>query len=205
MPRSKPHRHIPTGSPHACPAPSRLGSEDSHGRSSARAAKTFPIAASTPREIQAHPRFAFPLALPLSRRRHPYHKARQGGGAQHEDEDSHGKEHLREVARGNPRVPEAQGRRDPRGELGARLGQHRLHRHGRREARLRGHHHQVRGYDVPKEEPDQKSFERIAEAYLAEAEVEGLTSIRYDIVSLLVTGSEKTLLRQHKNVLNDGR
>ena len=63
----------------------------------------------------------------------------------------------------------------------------------------------MRGYDVPKEEPDQKSFERIAEAYLAEAEVEGLTSIRYDIVSLLVTGSEKTLLRQHKNVLNDGR
>lgn len=61
------------------------------------------------------------------------------------------------------------------------------------------------GYDVPKEEPDQKSFERIAEAYLAEAEVEGLTSIRYDIVSLLVTGSEKTLLRQHKSVLNDGR
>lgn len=116
-----------------------------HGRSSARAAKTFPIAASTPREIQAHPRFAFPLALPLSRRHHPYHKARQGSEAQHEDEDSHGKEHLPEVARGNPRVPEAQGRRDPGGELGARLGQHRLHCHGRRKARLRGHRHQVRG------------------------------------------------------------
>ena len=50
------------------------------------------------------------------------------------------------------------------------------------------------GYDVPKEEPDQKCFERIAAAYLAEAEVEGLTSIRYDIVSLLVAGSEKALL-----------
>ena len=35
--------------------------------------------------------------------------------------------------------------------------------------------------------------------------MEGLTSIRYDIVSLLVTGSEKALLRHHKNVLNDGR
>ncbi len=58
-------------------------------------------------------------------------------------------------------------------------------------------------YDMPKEEPDQERFERIAAAYLAESEVEGLTSIRYDIVSLLVVGSEKALLRHHKNVLND--
>ena len=55
------------------------------------------------------------------------------------------------------------------------------------------------GCDVPKEEPDQKRFERITEAYLAEAEVEDLTSIRYDIASLLVTGSKKALLRHHKN------
>ena len=61
------------------------------------------------------------------------------------------------------------------------------------------------GYDMPRKEPDQVRFERIAAAYLAEAEVEGLTSIRYDIVSLLVTGSEKALLRHHKNVLSDGR
>ncbi|WP_303133342.1 YraN family protein [uncultured Olsenella sp.] len=61
------------------------------------------------------------------------------------------------------------------------------------------------GHDMPREEPDQGRFERIAAAYLAEAEVEGLTSIRYDIVSLLVTGSEKALLRHHKNVLSDGR
>ena len=39
----------------------------------------------------------------------------------------------------------------------------------------------------------------------AKAEAEGLTSIRYDIVSLLVTGPEKALLRRHKNVLSDGR
>lgn len=51
------------------------------------------------------------------------------------------------------------------------------------------------GYNMPKEEPDQERFERIAATYLAEAEVEGLTSIRYDIMSLLVTGSEKALLR----------
>ena len=61
------------------------------------------------------------------------------------------------------------------------------------------------GHGMPREEPDRERFERIAAAYLAEAEVEGLTSIRYDIVSLLVTGSEKALLRHHKNVLNDGR
>ncbi len=79
------------------------------------------------------------------------------------------------------------------------------HRRGRREARLRGNRHQVRGYDVPKEEPDQERFERIAAAYLAESEVEDLTSIRYDIVSLLATGPERILLRHHKNVLNDGR
>ena len=61
------------------------------------------------------------------------------------------------------------------------------------------------GHGMPREEPDRERFERIAATYLAEAEVEGLTSIRYDIVSLLVTGSEKALLRRHKNVLNDGR
>lgn len=43
------------------------------------------------------------------------------------------------------------------------------------------------GYDMPRKEPDQEHFERIAAAYLAEAKMEGLTSIRYDIVSLLVT------------------
>ena len=61
------------------------------------------------------------------------------------------------------------------------------------------------GYDMPKERPDQERFERISAVYLAESEMEGLTSIRYDIVSLLVTSSEKALLRHHKNALNDGR
>ena len=61
------------------------------------------------------------------------------------------------------------------------------------------------GYDMPREESDQERFERIAAAYLVESEVEGLTSIRYDIVSLLVTGSEKALLRHHRNILNGGR
>ena len=60
-------------------------------------------------------------------------------------------------------------------------------------------------YDIPKEEPDQERFGRIAAVYPAEAEAEELTSIRNDIVSLLVTNSEKALLRHRKNVLNDGR
>lgn len=60
-------------------------------------------------------------------------------------------------------------------------------------------------YDTPQEEPDRERFERIAAAYLAGAEMEGLTSIRYDIVSLLVVGSEKALLRHHHNVLNERR
>ncbi len=41
--------------------------------------------------------------------------------------------------------------------------------------------------------------------HLGLGEVEGLTSIRYDIVSLLVIGSEKVFLRHHKKVLNDRR
>ena len=61
------------------------------------------------------------------------------------------------------------------------------------------------GHGMPKEEPDQERFERIAVACLAESEVEDLTSICYDIVSLLVTDSEKAFLRHHKNVLNDRR
>ena len=61
------------------------------------------------------------------------------------------------------------------------------------------------GFDMPREELDQKHFERIATAYLAKSKVEGLASIRHDIVSLLMTGSEKVLLRHHKNVLSDGR
>ncbi len=39
-------------------------------------------------------------------------------------------------------------------------------------------------YDMPKEELDQERFERIAAAYLAESEVEGLTSIRFLLLRL---------------------
>ena len=42
-------------------------------------------------------------------------------------------------------------------------------------------------------------------AYLAGAEVEVLTNIRHDIVSLLVVSSKKALLRHHHNILNERR
>ena len=63
------------------------------------------------------------------------------------------------------------------------------------------------GCDMPKEEPDQERFERIAAAYLAEAGMEGLHqhSLRHREPAGYITGSEKALLRHHKNVLNDGR
>ena len=40
------------------------------------------------------------------------------------------------------------------------------------------------GHDMPKEEPDQERFERIAAAYLAESEIEGLISIRFLLLHL---------------------
>lgn len=79
-PRDPAHGHAtPRGKPHpASPWERRLV----HGRSRARAAKTFPRGTGgTLRKTQAHPRFAFSLALPLSRRSHPPRKARKGGRA----------------------------------------------------------------------------------------------------------------------------
>ena len=145
------------------------------------------------------------LALPLFCRRHPHHKARQGGEPQHEEADIHGKninERSHEVIRTYLKH---------RGieilEEGWAHGSDSIDFIAMDDEKLVFADTATKcgGYDVPKEKPDQKSFERIAEAYLAEAEVKDLTSIRYDIVSLLVTGFEKAFLRQHKNVLNDGR
>ncbi len=105
-----------------------------------------------------------------------------------------------------PSAPQGTSRCRPRHEeASGHEKEHRLHHHGQQGVRLCGHRHQSAEYDIPKEESDQECFEGIAAAYFAESEVEGLTSIRYDIVSLLVTGSEKAFLRHHKNVLNGRR
>ena len=105
-PRSNPTAAFPRAASASTPAPSRLGSEDSPTVACAQGPrKLFREARGAPRETRAHPRFASSLARSLARRRHPPHEARQGGGPQHEEAGSHGKEHRREVARGSARVP----------------------------------------------------------------------------------------------------
>lgn len=81
--RSNPHRCDPTGSlrEHTLP---RLALEvKTHPRSLARKGREnfSERHRGTPWKTQAHPRFAFSLTLPLSRRHHPHHKARQRGRA----------------------------------------------------------------------------------------------------------------------------
>ena len=101
----QPHRRNPTGSLHARPTPPRLGSEDSPTVALEQGArKLFREAQGAPRKTRAHPRFAFaPCAAAFPQAP----SAPQGaprGRAQHEEADSHGKEHRREVARGGVRT-----------------------------------------------------------------------------------------------------
>jgi putative endonuclease len=56
--------------------------------------------------------------------------------------------------------------------------------------------------EMPEEQPDRDRFERIAVAYLAESGDEADFAIRYDIISLLVIGGSKALLRHHRNALS---
>lgn len=58
------------------------------------------------------------------------------------------------------------------------------------------------GEGMPVEEVDRKAFERIAAAYLAEAEGVGSREVRYDHVHLLVIGEGRALLRHHINALS---
>ena len=58
------------------------------------------------------------------------------------------------------------------------------------------------GLDMPEEKPDRGKFERIAAAYLAEAAEDEEFSVRFDIVSLLVIGESRALLRHHINALS---
>lgn len=58
------------------------------------------------------------------------------------------------------------------------------------------------GLDMPEEKPDRGKLERIAAAYLAEAAEDEDFSVRFDIVSLLVIGESRALLRHHINALS---
>ena len=77
IPSPHPHGQPPRTLHPVSPWEQRLA----HGRLRAKAAKTFPTGTGRPSENSGASAFRFPLALPLSRRRHPHHKARQGGRA----------------------------------------------------------------------------------------------------------------------------
>lgn len=61
--------------------------------------------------------------------------------------------------------------------------------------------HGNEGEGIPEENPDRKAFERIAAAYLTESDCDN-TTVRFDLVSLLVIGDSRTLLRHHINALS---
>lgn len=56
------------------------------------------------------------------------------------------------------------------------------------------------GEGIPEEAPDRKAFERIAAAYLAEADLSN-TEVRYDIVGVLILGESRALIRHHINAI----
>ena len=97
------------------------------GMATARCTEPRQAPRRTARPAAASQRAAPPPDGPVT----PRHTAPRSKTHRHIPTDGHGKGHRREAARGNQRVLEAQGHRGPGGGLGARIGQHRLHRHGR--------------------------------------------------------------------------
>lgn len=59
------------------------------------------------------------------------------------------------------------------------------------------------GSDLPAEKLNRKSLERVAAAYLAANLDIPEGSIRFDIVSMLILGESKALLRHHRSALSD--
>lgn len=57
------------------------------------------------------------------------------------------------------------------------------------------------GEGFPEEALDRGSLERLAAAYLAEHLDSGDCAVRFDVVSMLVLGDDRALLRHHRNVL----
>ena len=57
------------------------------------------------------------------------------------------------------------------------------------------------GEGVPEENPDRKAFERLATAYLIDSGIDS-TEVRFDIVSMLVIGDDRALIRHHINALS---
>lgn len=61
--------------------------------------------------------------------------------------------------------------------------------------------HQNSGEGFPEEALDRSSLERLAAAYLAEHLDSGDCTVRFDVVSMLVLGNDRALLRHHRNAL----
>lgn len=57
------------------------------------------------------------------------------------------------------------------------------------------------GEEILEEKPDRKAFERLAAAYLAGNDVDPV-EVRFDIVSMLVIGGSRALIRHHINALS---
>ena len=58
------------------------------------------------------------------------------------------------------------------------------------------------GEGLGKETPDREAFERIAAAYLSDHMDSPEGTVRFDIVTMLILGDSKALLRHHRNALN---
>ena len=56
------------------------------------------------------------------------------------------------------------------------------------------------GAGIPEEQPDRKAFERLAAAYLVDNFIEP-AEVRYDIVSMLLIGDNRAIIRHHVNAL----
>lgn len=59
------------------------------------------------------------------------------------------------------------------------------------------------GSDIPAEKVNRKSLERVAAAYLAANLDLPEGSVRFDVVSMLILGESRALLRHHRSALSD--
>lgn len=59
------------------------------------------------------------------------------------------------------------------------------------------------GIDFPTEKTNRKSLERVAAAYLAANLDTPEGSVRFDVVSMLILGETKALIRHHRSALSE--
>ncbi len=63
--------------------------------------------------------------------------------------------------------------------------------------------HQNSGEGFPEEALDRDSLERLAAAYFAEHLDIADCTVRFDVVSMLIFGNDRALLRHHRNALSE--